>query len=227
MPYFELSKDKVTFPPAYFADNEGLVAVGGDMICERLLLAYNSGIFYWHYPLKHIKWWSPDPRTVLLLDARAYPAQRLRTLKERFTVTFDTAFEKTLRQCQEMYNLKDQMSNEWLSERAFRTFLELHQRGYAHSVEVWQDEELIGGLFGVAIGKLFFGEYVFGRVQEADEFAVLSLIKKLKDQRFHLIDMQKPTVFFEGLEYDELSRMAYVDTCKKNAETYVDNPMQF
>ena len=152
---------------------------------------------------------------------------RLQTLKERFTVTFDTAFEKTLRQCQEMYNLKDQMSNKWLSERAFRTFLELFQQGYAHSVEVWQDAELVGGLFGVAIGKIFFGEYVFGRVQEADEFAVLSLIKKLKDQQFHLIDMQKPTVFFEGLEYDELSRMAYVDTCKKNAETYVNNAMQF
>ncbi|MCJ7468274.1 MAG: leucyl/phenylalanyl-tRNA--protein transferase [Maribacter sp.] len=223
MPYFELSKDELTFPPAYFADNEGFVAVGGDMAPERLLLAYNSGIFFWHHPFKHIKWWSPDPRIVLLLNDVEFPENRLNLLKEYFSVTFNTEFEKTLRLCQEIYNVKERMNNEWLSERSFRTFMTLHQQGYAKSVEIWKENELIGGLFGVSIGKLFFNEYLFSRVRDANEFAVLSLIKKLKDENFKLIDMQKPTGVFDGLPYDEVSRIEYVGICKTNAENYGNN----
>jgi len=96
----------------------------------------------------------------------------------------------------------------------------LHKKGYAHSCEIWKDNRLVGGVFGVAIGKLFFGEYKFSIVENADEFAIHSMIKKLKDENFQLIDMQKPTVFFEGIEYDELSRIEYVDICKRNEEKY-------
>ena len=220
MPYFELSKDEITFPPAFFADNEGLLAVGGDMAVERLLLAYNNGIFYWHYPLKHIKWWSPDPRTLILLDSFDFPEERIISLKKNYKVTFNTDFERALRLCQQVYNIQDRMNNEWLSERSFRTFLELHQKGFAHSVEIWKNKQLVGGLFGVAIGKLFFGEYKFGIMEKADEFAILSLLKKLSDEKFLLIDMQKPTIFLDGLEYDELSRIEYVGICKDNAEKY-------
>jgi len=220
VPYFELSKDEITFPPAFFADNEGLLAVGGDMAVERLLLAYNNGIFYWHYPLKHIKWWSPDPRTLILLDSFDFPEERIISLKKNYKVTFNTDFERALRLCQQVYNIQDRMNNEWLSERSFRTFLELHQKGFAHSVEIWKNKQLVGGLFGVAIGKLFFGEYKFGIMEKADEFAILSLLKKLSDEKFLLIDMQKPTIFLDGLEYDELSRIEYVGICKDNAEKY-------
>jgi len=226
MPYFELSKDEITFPPAFFADIDGLVAVGGDMSIERLLLAYNSGIYYWHHPFKHIKWWSPDPRIVLRLDSFNFPEDRLKFLQAQFRVTYNTEFEKTVRLCQQVYNIKDQMNNEWLSERAFRSFSELYQKGYAHSLEVWKDDQLVGGLFGVAIGKLFFGEYLCSVVTHADELAVLSMIKKLKDKGFQLIDMQKPTVFFEGLEYDELSRIEYVGICKANGEKYATKTME-
>ena len=160
MPYFELSKDEIAFPPAYFADIDGLVAVGGDMTVERLLLAYNSGIYYWHYPLKHIKWWSPDPRIVLMIDSFELSENRLDNLQDEFRVGVNTNFEKVLRLCQQVYNIQDSMSNEWLSERAVRSFLELHKKGFAHAVEVWKGDQLVGGLFGVAIGKLFFGEYL-------------------------------------------------------------------
>jgi leucyl/phenylalanyl-tRNA--protein transferase len=220
LPYFELSKDELTFPPAYFADLEGLLAVGGDMNPDRLLLAYNNGIYYWHFPLKHIKWWSPDPRTVILLNSFEFPEKRFAALQNQFKVTFNKDFEQVLRLCQQVYNLKDNMDNTWLSERAFRTFLDLYDKGYAYSIEVWSHDQIVGGLFGITIGKLFFGEYKFTLAEHADEFALLNLINKLKAEHFQLIDMQKPTIFFEGITYDELSRIEYVGICKKNAEDF-------
>lgn len=222
MPYFELSKDEIAFPPAYFGDIDGLVAVGGDMSIERLLLAYNSGIYYWHYPLKHIKWWSPDPRIVLMIDSFELSDKRLDILQDELTVSINTNFEKVLRLCQKVYNIEDSMSNEWLSERAVRSFLELHNKGFAHSVEVWKEDQLVGGLFGVAIGKLFFGEYLVSIVENADELALLYLVRKLKEKDFELVDMQKETVFFEGIEFDELSRIEYVAVCKENANKFVN-----
>lgn len=220
MPYFELSKDEITFPPAYFADIGGLLAVGGDMSLGRMLLAYNSGIFYWHYPLKHIIWWSPDPRIVLKIDSFEISENRYNDLQDQFTVSIDRSFEKVLRLCQHVYNIEESMGNEWLTERAVRSFLELHKSGYAHSVEVWKGDQLAGGLFGVAIGKLFFGEYMVSVVNKADELALLHLMKRLKEKEFELIDMQKETLFFEGIEYDELSRIDYVARCKENAREH-------
>lgn len=226
MPYFELNKDEISFPPAYFADIDGLLAAGGDMSIERLLLAYNSGIYYWHHPLKHIKWWSPDPRTILFLDTFELPEKRFASLLEEFSVRMDTDFEKVLRSCQQVYNLHDRMNHNWLTERMFRTFMELFNQGYAHSFEVWKDAELVGGVFGVAIGKFFFGEYLFSFQQASDELAVLYTIKTLREKGFGLMDMQKETVFFNGMAYDELARIAYVDICKENAGKFAHEPIQ-
>jgi leucyl/phenylalanyl-tRNA---protein transferase len=220
VPYFELKKDDKSFPPAYFADIEGLLAVGGTMSVERLLLAYNSGIFYWHYPLKHIKWWSPDPRVVVKPASFEINESRWESLNKEFTVTTDSDFEQVLRGCQQVYNVDGQMDNRWLTERMVRIFLELHSKELAHSVEVWRDGGLVGGLFGVAIGKLFFGEYLFSTMEGADELAVLYLITKLKNQNYRLLDMQKATFFFPGIEYDEIPRLEYVDICKENALKY-------
>ena len=221
MPYFELSKDDFSFPPAYFAANDGLVAVGGDMDFRRLLVAYSNGIYYWHYPLKHIKWWSPDPRTVILLDAFKVSEDRLTRLENQFTSDITTDFENLLRLCQRVYNIKGRMNETWLSERAFRTFLELYEKGYVRAIEVKKDNELVGGVFGISIGKLFFAEYLFGIEKFADELALLRLIMELKELGYQLIDMQKPTAFLEGIEYDELSRIEYVSICKENSEKYI------
>lgn len=227
MPYFELKKDEITFPPAYFADLDGLLAVGGTMSAERLLLAYNNGIFYWHYPLKHIKWWSPDPRIVVRPESFEIPQTRWDMLNQEFTVTVDTDFEQVLRGCQQAYNLEGQMDNRWLSERMVRIFTELHAMGKAHSIAIWKDGNLVGGLFGVASGKLFFGEYLFAKTEGADELALLFLIDKLKKQGYRLLDMQKQTFFFLGIEYDEMPRLEYVDICKVNAQQYEDVPTEF
>ncbi|PKP25108.1 MAG: leucyl/phenylalanyl-tRNA--protein transferase [Bacteroidetes bacterium HGW-Bacteroidetes-2] len=220
MPYFELSKDNNTFPPAYFADLDGLVAVGGDLKPERLLLAYNSGIYYWHYPLKHIKWWSPDPRTVLQLASYEISLERYPNLENKFSVGVTIHFERLLRTCQKFYNNKDKMDNNWLSERAFRTFMELHQKGFTLGVEVWKEDLLVGGLFGVVIGKIFFGEYAFSKKQVVKEIALLYLIKKLKEDKFILMDMQKESMLVPSFDYDELSRIEYVSICKENANNY-------
>ncbi len=220
MPYFELSKEKITFPPAYFAAIDGLIAVGGDMSVERMQLAYNSGIYYWHHPLKRIQWWSPDPRIVLMIDSFVLSEKRMTLLNEEFKVSINTSFESVLRLCQQVNNIDDEMGPEWLSERAVRTFLELHKRGFAHSVEVRRADQLVGGLFGVAIGKLFFGEYLVSIVDSADELALLHLVKRLKDKEFELMDMQKETLFFEGIDYNELARIDFVARCKENAEKH-------
>jgi len=226
VPYFELSKEEIAFPPAYFADLDGLVATGGDLSVQRLVLAYNSGIYYWHFPLKHIKWWSPDPspRTVLVLNS-FYP-DRFQYLKDQFTARLSNDLEQVFRACQKFYNIRDRMDNNWLSERAFRSFSELHKKGLVQVVEVWKDNLLVGGLFGVALGKLFFGEYLFSEEQDAGEFALLFLIKNLKEKGFYLIDMQKETMFTAGFDYDELSRIEYVSLCKENAEKYIDSYKQ-
>lgn len=226
MPYFDLSKEEIAFPPAHFADLDGLVATGGDLSVQRLVLAYNSGIYYWHFPLKQIKWWSPDPRTVLVLDSFKFSPDRLQHLEGQFTALLSNDLEQVFRACQKFYNIRDRMDNNWLSERAFRSFMELHQKGLVQVVEVWKDNLLVGGLFGVAIGKMFFGEYLFSEEQDAGEFALLFLIKNLKEKEFYLIDMQKETMLTAGFEYDELSRIEYVSLCKENAEKYKDSYKQ-
>lgn len=217
MPYFELSKDEISFPPAYFSDIDGLVAVGGDLLVERLILAYNSGIYYWHHPLKHIKWWSPDPRIILKLDSFDFPKDRFLVLKNEFNFTFNNSFEKILETCKNVFNIKNEMNNHWLTENAARSFLKLHEMGLAKSVEIWKNETLVGGLFGVAIGTIFFGEYLFSLTKKADEFAILCLVNNLKDKGYRFIDMQKETMLFDDLEYDEISRIEYVTICQENA----------
>lgn len=217
MPYFELSKDEISFPPAYFSDIDGLVAVGGDLSVVRLLLAYNSGIYFWHHPLKHIKWWSPDPRIVIKPKSFDFPTHRFHALKNEFTFTFNTSFEKVLDTCKQVYNNKNEMNNNWLSENAARSFLELHKMDLAKSVEIWKNNDLVGGLFGVALGDIFFGEYLFSLENHADEFAVLCLLKKFEEQPFQIVDLQKETMLVEGLDFDEISRIEYVMSCQENA----------
>jgi len=219
LPYFELSKNEINFPPAYFSDIDGLVAVGGDLRFERLILAYNSGIYFWHHPLKHIKWWSPDPRIVLKLISYNFPQERFEILKKEFRYSYNNSFEKVLDACKKVYNIKNEMNNNWLTENAVRSFLKLHEMGLAKSVEIWKNEELVGGVFGVSIGKVFFGEYLFSMTKKADEFALLCLIKQLQEHKFEWIDLQKETMACNDLEVDEISRIEYVTICQENGKT--------
>lgn len=217
MPYFELSKSDNNFPPAYFADNDGLLAVGGELTAALLLKAFENGIYFWNHPLKHVKWWSPDPRIVVDIPNHDFDKG---LFANDFSIEFNSNFTGVINKCKAVYNNKEAMDNRWLTERMDRVYHELHQSGYAHSAEVWQDEDLVAGIIGIAIGKIFFVEYLFSAVKNGDVFALESLLQALNKREFILADMQKASMFMEEFSFDEISRLSYLDICKTNAEEF-------
>lgn len=216
MPYFELKKGTAEFPPAHFADIDGLVAVGGDMTADNLIKAYNSGLYYWHHPMKYVKWWSPDPRMVLELpaDISLFSDE---TNPKALRVWKTENAEDLLRHLQSVFNQQEEMNPRWLPERMFRIFTELHQRGYLRCYEIREQEQRIGGLFGTAIGSLFFGEYIWAPDNRTILLALQTLAKDLVAEGVTLIDMQKPTFRSPEIPCDEISRLSYTDFCKRNA----------
>ncbi len=195
--------DPAVFPDASEALREpnGLLAVGGDLTAERLQNAYRRGIFPWFSPGDPILWWSPDPRTVLFpqqLRISRSLAKRLR--QQRFSVTFDQAFKPVIRGCAAP---RDWDGGTWLVPEMIAAYEMLHGQGIAHSVEVWQERQLVGGLYGIAIGRAFFGESMFSRVTDASKIALAHLCRQLADWDFGLIDCQMRT--------DHLLRMGAVE----------------
>ena len=155
MPVFTLSK-KLSFPPPHLAIKEGLLAVGGDLSSERLLLAYRSGIFPWYSSGEPILWWSPDPRLVLYPDELRTSKSLRRVIKRKsFSVTFSTAFEAVIQGCAEAKRAYGEGT--WITDEMKDAYCVLHRKGYAHSVEAWQGDSLVGGLYGISIGRAFFG----------------------------------------------------------------------
>ena len=191
MPVFTLSK-QLSFPPAHLAIKEGLLAVGGDLSPERLLLAYRNGIFPWYAEGEPILWWSPDPRLVLYPDELRISKSLCKVIKRKsFHVTFDHAFESVIHACAETKRAYGEGT--WITDEMKEAYCEFHRRGYAHSVETWQDEKLVGGLYGISIGRAFFGESMFNRVSNASKVAFATLVENLKRLKFNLIDCQVKT----------------------------------
>jgi leucyl/phenylalanyl-tRNA--protein transferase len=190
MPVYHLI-DQPVFPPPEFAEQGGLLAVGGDLSTPRLLLAYSMGIFPWFNEDDPILWWSPDPRCILepaeLKISRSL-AKSLR--RQEFTVTFDQAFAAVIDACAEMRRQKE---GTWITPGMQQAYVRLHRLGYAHSVEVRRDGELVGGLYGICMGRCFFGESMFHRVANASKIALVELARHLVSRRFELIDCQMPT----------------------------------
>jgi leucyl/phenylalanyl-tRNA--protein transferase len=203
MPVFQLS-DTLLFPPPALAREDGLLAVGGDLSVPRLLLAYQHGIFPWYSPGEPILWWSPDPRLVLF-PAEFHLAKRLaRTIRQQiFSITFDTAFAQVIKACGQTRRKEGQGT--WLDEEMIRAYCELHDQGYAHSVECWQNGELVGGLYGVALGAVFFGESMFSLVPDSSKVALAGLVERLQDWDFELIDCQVGTGHLQRLGAREIS----------------------
>ncbi|WP_052417576.1 leucyl/phenylalanyl-tRNA--protein transferase [Cellvibrio mixtus] len=166
----------------------GLLAVGGDLSPERILAAYHRGIFPWFNPDDPILWWSPSPRTVIY-PHQLHLSRSLRKLlrKEIYRVTFDNCFEDVMRACAQPRSYAD---GTWISEDIIAGYTELHRRGFAHSVEVWQENQLVGGLYGIALGKVFFGESMFSRADNASKFGFAHLVRQLCEWNFELIDCQ-------------------------------------
>ncbi|TES88113.1 MAG: leucyl/phenylalanyl-tRNA--protein transferase, partial [Desulfobacteraceae bacterium] len=191
MPVFLLS-DKISFPPPYLASKEGLLAVGGDLSQKRLLLAYRTGIFPWFSDDEPILWWSPDPRLVLYPEEIRVSKTLKKIIKKKmFHVTMDSAFVQVINQCAKIRLQNNQGT--WVVKEMIDAYCKLHESGFAHSVEAWYQGELAGGLYGVSLGKCFFGESMFTRVSNASNIALVKLVEYLNALSFDMIDCQLTT----------------------------------
>jgi leucyl/phenylalanyl-tRNA--protein transferase len=201
------------FPPAEEANEEGLLAVGGDLSPERLLLAYESGIFPWFIHQKLVYWFSPNPRMILLPDELKVSKSMMQVLKKNtFTFTFDTDFEAVMKGCQSVK--REGQRGSWITKEFINAYMRLHKLGLAHSVEVWQDEKLVGGLYGVSLGKCFFGESMFSLMPNASKAGFITLTQWLKQQDFTLIDCQVHTPHLESLGAKEIARKQFLQLLK-------------
>jgi len=195
------------FPPAHLAEEDGLLAVGGDLSSERLLLAYISGIFPWYSEGDPILWHSPDPRFVLFPKQLIISHSMQKLLKtERYKVTFNTSFDEVIQQCSKVKR-KDQAGT-WIVNEMVEAYRALHQKGYAVSVEVWnKEEELVGGLYGVKIGRFFAGESMFSLESNTSKLALIETIRQLD---VAMIDCQVYTAHLESLGAVMISRKQYL-----------------
>ena len=216
-------KTDLWFPNVEESTEEGIVAVGGDLSVERLILAYSKGIFPWYSSDKSpILWWSPDPRFVLL-PSQLKISKSMRPLfkQNKFQVTWDQNFEDVIKNCQKIE--RDDQPGTWITSKMLAAYIQLHKKGYAHSVEVWLDNELVGGLYGISLGKVFFGESMFAKVSNASKFGFISLVKQLIKKDFVLIDCQQETKHLESLGDSAIKRKEFIDILKHNniEETYI------
>jgi leucyl/phenylalanyl-tRNA--protein transferase len=219
MPVFWLDKD-LRFPPPTLASEEGILAIGGDLSPERLLLAYGMGIFPWFNPGEPILWWSPDPRFVLFpKELKVAKSMRPYLNQQKFGVTFDQRFAGVMSHCRHSPR-NGQSGASWITDNMIAAYTRLHHMGYAHSVEVWQGDALVGGLYGIALGKCFFGESMFTKVPNASKVGFILLVRWLEAQGFVLVDCQQQTQHLASLGARAIPRDVFLDILVKNkAET--------
>lgn len=216
MPLFALDKELI-FPPVQLAEPDGLLAMGGDLSTDRLLLAYRQGIFPW-YEGETILWWSPDPRFVLFPGELKINKTTKTLLKRKesagedngFEFTCNKAFGQVINNCKE--TKRPGQEGTWITDEVEKAYTRLHQLGHAHSAEVWSKSELVGGLYGIKLGKVFFGESMFSKVSNASRYAFTKYVQQLKGEGIELIDCQVYTEYLESMgarmiERKEFSRL--------------------
>lgn len=214
MPVFYLTEEHI-FPPPHLAEKEGLLAVGGDLSQDRLLLAYRMGIFPWYSDEEPILWWSPDPRLVLFPKEVKISKTLKKVLKKNeFDITLDQAFAGVIRECAQIRSENNEGT--WINEHLMKAYCELHQAGYAHSVEAWYEGELAGGLYGVSLGKSFFGESMFTRISNASNVALVKLAEYLAALSFDMIDCQVRTEHMIRFGAREIPRDLFLKKLKES-----------
>ncbi|MBS1773197.1 MAG: leucyl/phenylalanyl-tRNA--protein transferase [Bacteroidetes bacterium] len=200
----QILDNKLWFPPANEALEDGLLAIGGDLSSERLLLAYRNGIFPWfddEIPL----WWCPDPRFVILPDElKVSKSMKQLIRRNAFDFRVNTAFEQVIMNCKEVYR-PDQQGT-WITDKVAEAYIKMHKLGYAHSAEAWLNGELVGGLYGIRLGKVFFGESMFTHVSNASKYAFIRYLEKLRQEDVQLVDCQVYTEHLESLGARMISR---------------------
>jgi leucyl/phenylalanyl-tRNA--protein transferase len=207
MPVFQLS-DELMFPPPQLARQDGLLAVGGDLAPERLLLAYRQGIFPWYSPGDPILWWAPSPRLILEPEKFHLSRRLARDIRKgTFRVTMDRAFREVIESCAQIR--EEQGPGTWISPEMIEAYWSLHEAGFAHSVECWQGGKLVGGLYGVSLGTVFFGESMFSRASNSSKVALAALCRQLALWDFEMIDCQMKTAHLERLGAREIPGEAF------------------
>lgn len=209
-----LLSDELIFPPVQYADESGLLAIGGDLSSERLLLAYKNGIFPWYNEGEPIIWYSPDPRMVLFPPKIKISKSMKQLLKKgNFRVTYNQNFEAVISQCKTIPR-KGQKGT-WITYEMQQAYIKLHKQGFAKSVEVWMDNHLVGGLYGIDLGNVFCGESMFSKVSNASKIAFIYLAEKLEEEKYTLIDCQVYNTHLESLGAEEISRNEFLKYLKK------------
>ncbi len=215
MPVYALSRALAFPPPDHAVD--GLVAVGGDLSTERLLLAYRSGIFPWYDDGLPILWHSPDPRCVFRVDAVHVGRSLRRVLRSgTYTVCFDSAFERVIRACKT--TPRTGQEGTWITGDMERAYVRLHRMGYAHSVEAWEGDELAGGLYGVSLGRVFFGESMFSWRPDASKVALVALADRVRSWGFPFIDAQVPTPHTTAMGAELWPRPRFLDALRQELQ---------
>ena len=201
--------DALLFPSPMQASAEGIVAVGGDLQPERVMLAYRKGIFPWFESDDFLLWWSPDPRMVLFPD-RLKISKSMRTVlrKKQFEVTFNKAFDQVVEACAKVKRFGQ--NGTWITPGLTEVYSTLHTQGHAHSVEVWEEGSLVGGLYGIDLGTVFCGESMFSKSSNASKVALIFLVKELKKNKYELIDCQAPTQHLASMGAEPISRTEFL-----------------
>ena len=193
-----LLSNELYFPPVTEADEEGILAIGGDLSTQRLLLAYRKGIFPWYSDDEPIIWWCPNPRFVLFPDEiKISKSMRAVIKKQTYSFTINNCFNNVIKNCKTIN--REGQSGTWISEEVIDAYTNLHNLGYALSAETWKNNKLVGGLYGVKMGNIFFGESMFSLSPNASKFAFIQLVKHLKNEGVKLIDCQVYTTHLESL----------------------------
>jgi len=207
MPLFALDNELI-FPPPSLAEPDGLLAMGGDLTPERLLLAYQNGIFPW-YEGDHILWWCPDPRFVLFPDdIKVHKNIRKMMRSNEFEFTINKAFHQVIHNCKKIY--RPGQDGTWITNEVEKAYIRMHELGYATSAEVWKDGELVGGVYGMKLGKVFFGESMFSKVTNASRLAFITYVKLLQEEGIELIDCQVYTEYLESLGAKMIERKDFI-----------------
>jgi len=216
MPVFWINEHELVFPHPALAEPGGLLAVGGDLRPDRLVLAYRNGIFPWFEEEGSFFWYSPDPRFVLFPhELKVHKSMRSIFNQHKFEYTLDTCFERVIRSC--AHTTRSGQEGSWIADSFVDGYTELHRQGLAHSVEVWQSGELVGGLYGLALGQVFFGESMFSLAPNASKAGFITLVRALERTGFTLIDCQQETLHLASLGAHNISRHKFLELLHQNA----------
>ncbi|HEY0091342.1 MAG TPA: leucyl/phenylalanyl-tRNA--protein transferase [Flavobacterium sp.] len=200
----------LSFPPVEEADRSGILAIGGDLSAERLMLAYKGGIFPWFDETEPIIWWSPPERMVLFFDELVVSKSMRSVLKKNiFRVTFNTSFREVISNCRKITRYGENRT--WITSEMHEAYCQLHELGIAKSVEVWRDNELVGGLYGVDLGHIFCGESMFSKFSNASKVGFIMLARKLQAEKYKLIDCQVYTEHLESLGAKLIPRAEFLE----------------